>query len=77
MSFHPWRHFANTSMRLADVPIVKIQEAIGHLTMDMTDNYTQISKADLDEITTVQERLLTTPKGKRRLRKKQFKAILF
>jgi integrase len=70
LSFHSWRHFANTSMRLADVSIVKIQEAIGHLTMDMTDNYTQISNNDLDEIATVQERLLTAPKGKKAAKKK-------
>ena len=70
LSFHSWRHFANTRLRLADVPIVKIHEAIGHLSMDMTENYTQINKADLDEITTVQERLLTAPKGKKATKKK-------
>ena len=38
--------------------------------MDMTDNYTQISNNDLDEIATVQERLLTASKGKKAAKKK-------
>jgi integrase len=70
LSFHSWRHFANTSLVLADVPIAKIQEVIGHMSKEMTGNYTQIKGADLDEITTVQERLLTAPKGKKAAKKK-------
>ena len=75
LSFHSWRHFANTSLVLADVPIAKIQEVIGHMSKEMTGNYTQIKKADLDEITTVQERLLTAPKVKKATKKKADKAV--
>ena len=73
LSFHSWRHFANTSLILADVPLAKVQEMIGHLSKEMTEHYTQIKGADLDEITTVQEKLLTAPKGKKETKKREKK----
>jgi len=46
---------------------------IGHLSKEMTEHYTQIKGADLDEITTVQEKLLTAPKGKKETKKREKK----
>jgi len=58
LTFHSWRHFFNTSLLLANVPAAKVQEMTGHISLKMTRKYTQIKGSDLDDITTVQERLL-------------------
>ena len=59
LTFHSWRHFFNTSMLLANVPAVKVQELTDHASLAMTKRYTHISKSDLDEITSVQEKLIS------------------
>ena len=58
LTFHSWRHFCNTSLLLAAVPLVKVQEIIGHLSTRTTERYTQVKGSDLDDVTTVQERFL-------------------
>ena len=58
LTFHSWRHFCNTSLLLAAVPLVKVQEIIGHLSTRTTERYTQIKGSDLDDVTTVQAQLL-------------------
>ena len=65
LTFHSWRHFLNTSLLLADIADVKVQEIVGHLSGKETRRYTQIKTSDLHEITTVQEKLITAPKGKK------------
>jgi integrase len=59
LTFHSWRHFCNTSLLLANVPLVKVQKIIGHLSNKTTKRYTQIKGSDLDDVATVQEGLLT------------------
>ena len=61
LTFHSWRHYCNTSLLLAGVPLVKVQEIIGHVSNKTTKRYTQIKGSDLNDVTTVQERLLTAP----------------
>jgi integrase len=58
LTFHLWRHFCNTSLLLAAVPLVKVQEIIGHLSTKTTERYTQIKGSDLDDVTTAQETFL-------------------
>ena len=57
------------------MPLAKVQEMIGHLSKEMTEHYTQIKDADLDEITTVQENMLKTIKKKRASKKWRVKMI--
>jgi integrase len=61
LSFHSWRHFFNTSLLLANVPIPKVQKLTDHSSAALTGLYTQIKKSDLDDITTVQEKMISAP----------------
>lgn len=54
LSFHSWRHFANTIFR-GRVPDSKLQALTGHKTQEMTDHYTHFKVADFQDIRTVQE----------------------
>jgi len=58
LTFHSWRHFFNTSMLLADVSNVKVQALTGHSSIGMTKRYTHLKSSDLNEITSVQEKLI-------------------
>ena len=59
LSFHSWRHFFNTSLLLANVPIPKVQKLTDHSSAALTELYTQIKKSDLDDITSVQEKMIS------------------
>jgi integrase len=58
LTFHSWRHFFNTSLLLANVPVPKVQKLTDHSSVALTELYTHIKKSDLDEITSVQEKLI-------------------
>jgi len=47
ITFHSWRHFANTQLILKGVPQNIIQAVIGHSDDKMTKHYTQFSMEDL------------------------------
>jgi integrase len=64
LSFHSWRHFFNTMLRLSDVADSKVQSVTGHRSMKMTDHYTHFDTRQFNEIRDVQETLLTDETGK-------------
>jgi integrase len=63
LSFHSWRHFFNTLMRMSDVADSKVQSVTGHRSMRMTDHYTHFDTRQFNEIRDVQETLLTDETG--------------
>jgi integrase len=58
LSFHAWRHFFNTLLRMSDVADSKVQPIIGHLTNEMTEHYTHFDTRQFTEIRDVQNELL-------------------
>jgi integrase len=61
LSFHGWRHFLNTTLRLANVPDSKLQEVTGHKSLKMTEHYTHFSAREFTEVREVQDTLLAEP----------------
>ena len=44
LTFHSWRHFFNTNMRML-IPDAQLRLLTGHQTEEMSDRYTQLSPA--------------------------------
>jgi integrase len=61
LSFHAWRHFFNTFLRVRNVADSKVQPVIGHMTKKMTDKYTHFDTRKFNEVRDVQTELLTAP----------------
>jgi integrase len=59
LSFHAWRHFLNTLLRMSNVADSKVQQITGHKTMRMTDHYTHFDTRQFTEIRDAQAGLLT------------------
>ena len=59
LSFHAWRHFLNTLLRMSNVTDSKVQKVTGHLTMKMTEHYTHFDTRQFTEVRNVQAELLT------------------
>ena len=59
LTFHSWRHFFNTSLRLANVADSKVRFVIGHTGESMTEHYTHFDARQFYDIREVQERLLS------------------
>lgn len=55
LTFHSWRHFINSLMVNARIPLQKIQSVTGHLTVEMTERYYHID--DMSDVRQVQESL--------------------
>ncbi|GHT83238.1 hypothetical protein FACS1894137_03850 [Spirochaetia bacterium] len=55
LSVHGWRHYLNTSLRMANVPDAKIQEITGHASLEETDRYTHFDTKKFTEVLAVQE----------------------
>jgi integrase len=64
LSFHSWRHFFNTLLRMSDVADSKVQSVTGHRSMRMTERYTHFDTRQFNEIRDVQETLLAGETGK-------------
>jgi integrase len=58
LTFHAWRHFFNTLLRMSNVADSKVQPVIGHRTKQMTDLYTHFDTRKFSEIRDVQAGLL-------------------
>ena len=58
LSFHVWRHFLNTLLRVSNVADSKVQSVTGHKTMKMTEHYTHFDTRQFTEIRDVQAGLL-------------------
>jgi integrase len=63
LSFHAWRHFFNTVLRMNDVADAKVQWVTGHRTKKMTDHYTHFDTRQFTEIREVQAKLLAGRPG--------------
>jgi integrase len=59
LTFHAWRHFFNTALRMENVTDAKVQSVTGHLTQKETDHYTHFDTRQFTEIREVQTKLLT------------------
>jgi integrase len=58
LTFHSWRHFFNTTLRLANVADSKVRSVIGHANRRETEHYTHFDTKEFAEIKQVQEKLL-------------------
>jgi integrase len=58
LSFHAWRHFFNTLLRMSNVADSKVQKVTGHLSMSMTEHYTHFDTRQFTEVRDVQAELL-------------------
>jgi len=59
LSFHSWRHFLNTLLRMSNVADSKVQSVTGHRSMRMTEHYTHFDTRQFTEVRDVQTNLLT------------------
>jgi len=59
LSFHSWRHFLNTLLRMSDVADSKVQEVTGHLSLGQTNHYTHFDTRKFTEVRDVQTNLLS------------------
>jgi integrase len=62
LSFHAWRHFFNTVLRMNNVSDSKVQSVTGHRSIRMTDHYTHFDTREFTEVRNVQTELLAAPK---------------
>ncbi|GHV11358.1 hypothetical protein FACS189491_02460 [Spirochaetia bacterium] len=60
LSVHGWRHYLNTSLRMANVPDAKIQEITGHDCLESTDRYTHFDTRQFTEVLAVQRNMTRT-----------------
>jgi len=75
LSFHAWRHFLNTLLRMSNVADSKVQSVTGHRTMKMTEHYTHFDTRQFTEIRDVQAELLASPKIDKPVKKETLKKI--
>ena len=75
LSFHAWRHFFNTLLRMSNVADSKVQKVTGHLTMKMTEHYTHFDTRQFTEIMDVQSELLSFEEPKKVKNDKPLKKI--
>jgi integrase len=65
LTFHAWRHFLNTALRMNDVADAKVQSVTGHLTKKQVEHYTHFDTRQFAEVREVQTTLLAAGKGER------------
>jgi integrase len=61
-TFHAWRHFLNTLLRMSNIADSKVQSVTGHRSMRMTEHYTHFDAREFAEIRDVQAELLAIEK---------------
>jgi integrase len=60
ITFHSWRHWFNSLLINAKVPLQKIQSLTGHLTVEMTQHYYHLDELS-DVVQVVEDTLFTNP----------------
>jgi integrase len=65
LSFHAWRHFFNTELRMNDVADAKVQAVTGHESEKERERYTHFDTREFGEVREVQRKLLGGKGGKR------------
>ena len=63
VSFHGWRHFFNTTLRMANVADSKVMSVTGHKSIRMTEHYTHFDSREFGEVRKIQEDLLLAGAG--------------
>jgi integrase len=63
LTFHAWRHFFNTFLRVKNIADSKVQSVTGHLTKKQLDHYTHFDTREFMEVREVQTKLLTAGEG--------------
>ena len=58
LTFHAWRHFFNTLLRMSNVADSKVQSVTGHKSISMTEHYTHFDTRKFTEVRDVQDELL-------------------
>jgi integrase len=59
LNLHAWRHFCNTELQRAGLPIPKVQAVTGHKSTRMTEWYTHFDPATFGEVPKIQAQLLS------------------
>lgn len=54
LTFHSFRHFLNTRLVAAEIPLTKIQAIIGHESKEMTQHYAHLNDKDLESFRRLQ-----------------------
>lgn len=55
LTFHKWRHFFNTTLRMGNVADSKVRELTGHKSEAMTDHYTHFDPRTFGDVKRIQE----------------------
>ena len=63
LTFHKWRHFFNTTLRMGNVADSKVRELTGHKTEAMTELYTHFDPREFLEVRRIQEGIVTKAPG--------------
>jgi integrase len=71
LTFHAWRHFLNTVLRMENVADAKVRSVTGHLTQKQTEHYSHMDARQFTEVRKVQSKVLATgAPGKARAKQK-------
>ena len=76
LSFHSWRHFLNTLLRMKDIADSKVQAVTGHITMGQTERYTHFDTRKFTEVRNVQTELLTFKEPETSVKTKSGKKVI-
>jgi len=60
LTFHKWRHFFNTTLRMGNVADSKVRELTGHKSEAMTELYTHFDPREFIEVRRIQEGIVTS-----------------
>ena len=63
ITFHSWRHWLNSLLINAKIPLQKIQSITGHLTSEMTQHYYQLD--DMADVLLIQQSIFTRGTGRK------------
>jgi integrase len=74
LTFHAWRHFFNTFLRMANIVDSKVQSVTGHLTRKQTEHYTHFDTRQFTEVREAQTALLTAGEGEQKKKAVKVKA---
>jgi integrase len=62
LSFHAWRHFLITFLRMSDISDKKAKDVAGHLSAFVNDQYTHLDAREFEDVRKAQKNLLAAPK---------------
>jgi integrase len=64
LSFHAWRHFLITFLRMGNVSDKKAKDVAGHVSSFVNDQYTHLDTREFEDVRAVQKKLLVAPRKK-------------